>query len=108
MRRRFVIGATELTSEDEVQLANYLQSKTGGSFWHWIDNLWLFTTDDTEVTASSINRFLNKTKTRGYRAIVFEFPPQISGSGYGPNKGDRDMFAWIKNTWLRGHGEDSE
>lgn len=97
MRRRFVIAAQGLTSEQETKLREYLASH--GAWWHWISNFWLLTGTDIKVTTADIRNHI-KSLNADVRTVVFEFPEDTDWASLGKkNDAGKDMTDWIKNTW---------
>jgi hypothetical protein len=97
MKRRFVVGITGLSSDDQTKFVEFLR-KEGMGWWHWIDEVWLITSRSESVSAEQIRDYLHGLKT-GTRCVVFEIDEDKSWAGFGPNKAPQDMFAWLKTTW---------
>ena len=68
-RRRFVIAADGLSSEDEEKLRDQIRQL--GAWWHWIDNVWLLTTHDEAPTAKSIRDIKEKEVFLGINIPLF-------------------------------------
>ena len=101
MNRRFVIAVDGLTSEEQDKLRQFLA--THGAWWHWIDNFWLLsiTSDDETISVRSIRDSI-KEINKNTRAIVFEFPEDISWATFGKKNADgRSMGDWLKETWAK-------
>ncbi len=97
MTRRFVIGIEGLAREEERQFRDYLRDQ--GSWWHWIDNLWLFVTEDETINVRSI-RDQAKEINNDIRCLVLEIPGDIDWAGSGKkNAKGKSMYDWLKTTW---------
>jgi hypothetical protein len=98
MKRRFVIGVEGLDQDDNKELARLL-GRGNRSWWHWIENFWLFVTDESDpITASEIRDFI-KGLNRKARVLVFEFERHLAWSGKGPKTPDKDMYVWLRKDW---------
>jgi hypothetical protein len=95
--RRFVVAAQGLDKDSENNFIEYVKSN-GFGWWHWIDNFWLLTTNNSTITAEDIQQ--NIDSGNGFnRNLVIEIEGSISWHGFGPAKTDNNMFEWIKNNW---------
>ena len=101
MKRRFVIGVSGLSIVQEQLLREYL--RTLGAWWHWTDGLWLFTTEDAEITAGAIRTKIREIgPASGLRVVVLEVKESITWATFGPtSKGPegKSIASWIKSTW---------
>jgi hypothetical protein len=88
------IGGIEETVGERIK--GYLESH--GSWWHWINNFWLFVTDEEEISVDSLCDYLSGLG-RDVRTIVFEFDEEIAWAGSGPRKRGNNMFEWVHETW---------
>ena len=99
VKRRFVVGIDQETSEDVSSFFKYIEQQEFG-WWHWIGNLWLLTTDDKQITVVAIRDKLTKI-TNGGRVIVIEVSSTYWAT-YGP-KGEKseseNMSRWIHDSW---------
>lgn len=97
MMRRFVIGIDALNDEQEAEFRRYIASK--GPWWHWINNLWLMTTTDDDITAAQIrNKILNINQAA--RIVVFEFPEDITwATSSTKNAKGKRLSDWLKSPW---------
>ena len=96
MSRFFVIGINPTTSEQTDSIRNWLQSQNG-TWWHWIDGMWLVVSHDPNVTAASIRENIDRL-TPGVHNLVLQVQP-INWSGFGPKSENRNMFTWIESVW---------
>jgi len=96
MARRFVIGIGGIQEIVGERIKGYLDSH--GSWWHWINNFWLFVTDEEDITTESLRDYLSGLAS-DVRTIVFEFDQEIAWSGAGPREPGNDMFEWVHQTW---------
>jgi hypothetical protein len=101
MNRRFVIAVEGLTPEEQDKLRQFLAAH--GAWWHWIDNFWLLsiTSGDENISVSLIRERI-KEINYDTRAIVFEFPEDISWATLGRmNAKGRSMADWLRSTWAK-------
>jgi|SRR5215469_11470284 len=99
MKRHFVIGAHGLTAPQEDAFRKLLSSK--GIWWHWINNFWLFTTNDTSMKVDNIVDSIEKINPNAH-CLIIEFPRDHTWAGRGPlneNNPDENMFLWLKDYW---------
>ncbi len=105
MKRRFVIAAEGLDSAQEQKLKDYIREL--GAWWHWIDNIWLLTTSDEDVSTAKIRDQI-KQISRSARALVMEVA-DIDWAGFGKkNKAGKNQHDWLRSTWStsdEGHNE---
>jgi hypothetical protein len=94
MSRRFIVGIADATPAQNEALRKYF--KENGSWWGWILNFWLVTTN--EVTKAKVIRDKLMEKVRPSDIIVIDQDDPI-WAGYGTKTAERDMFRWIKGTW---------
>jgi hypothetical protein len=95
--KRFVVAVEGLSESQHAELGVFI-GKNNLSWWHWIENFWLLVDLDDELTAAEIRDALNMIAP-GNRKFVIEIVGNDHWAGYGPNKGDRNMFTWIHETW---------
>lgn len=98
--RRFVIGVSSVTPDQEKAIQEYLGSL--GGWWHWISNMWLLASnsDSSELSASRIAGMIIVLAPES-RAVVFEFPEDINWALYGKTKEERErMGAWLRSSWM--------
>ena len=97
MRRRFVIGIDGLNAAEEKEFREYISEQ--GAWWHWINNLWLLTTKDEDITTAKIRNRILKIDPDA-RVIVFEFAEDIDWAASGStNSKGKKLSGWIKETW---------
>lgn len=97
-RRRFVIGLSGVTADQENQFRDYVAREVG-SWWHWIDGLWLATTRSGGPKASDIRDKANKIAP-GCRCVVFEFPEDITWAATETTgRSGRRMADWLHEPW---------
>lgn len=96
MMRRFVIGVSGLSKDKSTAFKDTLNEY--GGWWHWIGNFWLLVTDDEDLDVEVLRDRLSSLEAE--RAVVFEFPEDISWATLGGvNKDGKHMADWLKNTW---------
>jgi hypothetical protein len=99
MKRRFVIGIDAFDEDQESTFRAYIASK--GSWWHWINNFWLMTTNDDDVTAAEIRNEILRLKPNA-RTVVFEFPEDVTWAASGSkNASGKKLADWLKDQWKR-------
>jgi hypothetical protein len=101
MNRRFVIAVEGLTSDEQDEFRQFLAAH--GSWRHWVDNFWLLSiTSGDEIISVGLIRDRIKEINYDTRAIVFEFPEDISWATLGKmNAKGRRMADWLKSTWAK-------
>lgn len=100
MKRRFVIGVDKFTAE---QHTRFKDSIDGDSiyWWHWIDGMWLITTDDEDITTSTIRDKIKEINASA-SAVVFEFPEDITWSALGiKNAEGKQLSDWLRGVWAK-------
>jgi hypothetical protein len=103
MRKRFIIlvDTTDQTQND----AFFKHIKASGQFgwWHWFNGSWLLCTTIQSHTAESVRNMVAQFFS-GENHMVFELRPDGSDAwyGFGPNEGEKNMFAWIRENWKKG------
>ena len=95
--RRFVIATAGLDARSELAFAQFLNSK-GGSWWHWIENFWLFVTENETITAEAIRDWLINKTGNDQRSVVIEFTDYKTWAGARPEK-EVDAFEWMHRVW---------
>lgn len=98
MTKRFIIALDKSTKAQNKELVSYFKQKKF-AYWHWISNLWLITTDNEEVTPTSLRTAFREIMPNEYMMI---FEVNNSGNkwaGFGPSGEKKNMFRWLKNTW---------
>ena len=98
VKRRFVVGIDQETSEDTSSFIEYIRQQ-GFGWWHWIDNFWLLTTRDTQVRTTTLRNKL-KEITGGKTVIVMEVK-STKWATYGPSgEGDSpNISKWLNSNW---------
>jgi hypothetical protein len=99
--RHFVIAVQGLQPDQERQLADYVAAF--GNWWHWIDNLWLLVTSDTDIKTRAIVQKITELNSAS-NAVVFEFPEDIDWSARLPRDDKSDSVAggeWLYRYWSR-------
>ena len=96
MARRFIIGIGGIEEIVGERIKGYLDSH--GSWWHWINNFWLFVTDEEDISVESLRDYLADLG-KDVRTVVFEFNQEIAWAGAGPHGKKENMFKWIHETW---------
>ena len=96
MSRQFVVGIDAVSDEQKRKLREHFSE--GGSWWNWMPNFWLVTTDE-ESAASAIRDRICEIAP-GADCMVIEID-EGSWAGYGPATVKRNMFNWMKNTWKK-------
>lgn len=94
MSRRFIVGIEESTPEQRDSLRKFF--KEHGSWWSWIPNFWLVTTDEEAATSYLRDRIM--AIVPGANVIVID-QDQPHWSGYGTKTEKSDMFRWLRGTW---------
>jgi hypothetical protein len=98
MKRRFVIAADKLSTEQDKELKEFLH-KYGG-YWHWIDNFWLLAVEGQEDVSAAKIRDKIKAINSESRAIVLEVGEDITWAGFGKkSSAGRNQHDWLKTTW---------
>ena len=96
MKRLFVIGIDSTTKEQAKSIEEWL-NKSGLSWWHWIDGMWLVVSHDSAITAASIRDKLNTLAPEVTHLAIAVEP--ITWAGFGPNSEKRNMFNWLRKNW---------
>lgn len=97
--RRFVI-LVSLTADQETKLIEYL-SKVGLGYWHWVQGSWLIEGHDNDLDMCTELRDEVQKIAPTEPSLVFEVTgvkPNFAGFGVQTEK--RNMFTWIRDTWL--------
>jgi hypothetical protein len=98
MRRRFVIAVEGLDAKQESRFRDYINKESFG-WWHWINNVWLLTTNDEAVSTEEIRRHIQSLNSNA-RCLVFEFPEDITWSATATvNAKGKSMTEWLLTTW---------
>lgn len=95
MKRRFIVAVQGLKQEQETDFVAYLRKERLG-WWHWIANTWLVTTKREDITAADLRDTLREIASPN-RCIVIEVTGASRWSG---TRDDKDMFDWIRSTWM--------
>ena len=97
MRRRFVIGADALTKAQESKFREHIASK--GAWWHWIGNLGLFTTINSDISAQQIRDYILDLHPEA-RVVVLEFPEDLDWAASNTkSKSGKELAGWLKSPW---------
>ena len=97
-KRRFIVAIDGMTKEEERKFIEWIRSE-GFGWWHWISNLWLLTSRSEETSAKKIRDQIGELSDHRHN-LVIEIPEDIDWQGYGPSNEKRNMFNWLKTTWL--------
>ena len=100
MTRKFVVGIDEETPEDVSSFLNYIKQQRFG-WWHWIDNTWLLTTYNEQVTVVEIRDRLREIT--GKKTVVVIEVKSVAWATYGPmGEGDsKNISRWIRDYWSK-------
>jgi hypothetical protein len=96
MTKWFVVGTESITAEQEKSFIAYIHDEHGFGWWHWIPNFWLITGSGS-ISCDEIRDKLLEIAP-GKDSIVVEVNP-VTWTGFGPNQGKENMFAWFYTTW---------
>lgn len=98
MKRRFVVGLDSFTKEQHEEFKNKIDGP-GIYWWHWIDGMWLITTDNDEITTGKIIEQI-RTVNEKSRAVVFEFPEDVTWTTtVHKNASGKKISDWLKSKW---------
>src|SRR5688572_27197212 len=94
--RRFVIAASGQTADQQKAFREYLSLY--GGWWHWIENFWLFVTDDLTLTCEAIR---NQARDLGAtQVVVFEFTEERDWAASGrKHPSGISQWDWLETTW---------
>lgn len=94
----FIIATDELSKDESTKISDYVKSLKV-AWWHWIDGLWLVSTNKKEISTSKLLDDVEKiVSSSNPNIIVMEVDP-ITWSGYGPSNNSKNMFSWIHRNW---------
>lgn len=97
MKRKFVIGASALSLEQEKAFLAHLKSE-GMGYWHWISGMWLVIDPKGRTPTKSLRDALVRIAP-GHRILVMRIEGRTHWSGYRPSHMKKDMFRWVKEAW---------
>ena len=95
--KRFVVAIDGLTAVQTKKISDIFRGKQG--WWHWIDGFWLVTDKTNTLTAAEIRDAIGEVVPSA-RRIVIEITGHEAWAGYGPTKESKNMFKWIRETWV--------
>ena len=96
MITRFAIGVSDMSSEEDGKLRDYLK-ENGYGWWHWIENLWLVIDTSGKLTAGDLFDALRGIAPEKWN-IVLEIEQVKDWAGYGPAGKKQNMFNWFEDT----------
>lgn len=99
MRRRYVVAIDELSSAQRQQFLSYVK-EAGFGWWHWIGDFWLLTKTGEPISAADLRDKILEISP-GKRCIVMEVKEAGRWAGFGPSGASKNMFNWIRETWLK-------
>lgn len=68
-------------------------------WWHWMRDGWLLIDPKERFSVSDIRDQI-KTTHGTLTSMVIEIKgSEDTWAGFGPNKGEKNMFDWLKRTW---------
>jgi hypothetical protein len=98
MKRRFVVAADKLSTEQEKEFRRFLTQF--GGFWHWIDNFWLLAVGGEEDISVAQIRDKVHAINPASRIIVLEVGNDVDWAGRGKkNSAGKNQHDWLKTTW---------
>lgn len=98
MSKRFIIGIDESNEDQNQEFLNFLKANDFG-WWHWIDNLWLLTTDSDKHDAVSLSNKLNSIYPSIRRLVIELNKDGDTWAGFGPSSKVANMFDWLNSDW---------
>ncbi|ENG7518036.1 hypothetical protein ABVD55_001181 [Vibrio harveyi] len=99
--RRFIVAAQGMSVDAEKQLKDYFQ-ENGLGWWHWIENVWLITSNRDDINATDIHDKIDKSPVN-VRVLVIEIDRSKDWTGYGPSTENNNMFEWLRTSWTAGN-----
>lgn len=99
MKKRFIVMLDQGgTSEQNTKFKDYC-GDNGLNWWFWLKSSWLLV-DKNGIHSADAVRNAAKNFFPGNHCLVIEFSDEgDTWSGFGPSKGNRNMFKWIRNNW---------
>ena len=98
MKKRFIIVIDSVDKEIEDKVTEYVSNNNFG-WWHWIDSMWLVTSKDKNITSAVIRDNIGELTSN--RLMVMEVKNNFnSWAGRGPNNEKKNMFTWLRSTWV--------
>ena len=97
MTRHFIIGMDSVKSDQTKAISAWL-NEHGCGWWHWVDGMWLIDSDSDELDVVTVRDKICEIAP-GVNNLVLEVDPD-SWAGYGPQSEKRDMFKWLKDSWI--------
>ena len=99
MRNRYIIAISSLTTEEE-KIINDLIDSYDGSWWHWIENIWLFATENDNFSTKNIREDIIEKLGDSVKILVIGIDPTGDGwAGLGPSDKQKNMFNWLQENW---------
>lgn len=100
MSKRYIVAVDSSTKEQETAFLALVKAD-GLGWWHWLNNFWLLTDSEGQLSASEIRHKIMETYPTIHCLVIELSGTEDTWAGYGPNTEARDMFKWLKNTWGR-------
>lgn len=96
MKKRYIVCLNDSTKEQEEAFLKYIE-KENFKWWHRFSNIWLLVDVTGESDVKSLRSAVNKAFDFEHN-LVFELK-KGNWAGYGPIKGEKDIFSWLKDNW---------
>ena len=93
MTKRFIVGTTNLSEEEEKQFIKFLASNDV-RWWHWLPNFWLLKSSADIIDCEKIRDAIAR------RCLVMEVEGDLDWAVIGgKNAKGKDFSDWLKGTW---------
>jgi hypothetical protein len=98
MKKRYVVLVEEATkAQDDAFLSWVREEKIG--WWHWMSSAWLLSDSKGRFSAGEIRNKLKETHGTATTLVLELRNGGDTWAGYGPKRGEKSMFDWIKKAW---------
>jgi hypothetical protein len=100
MKKRFVIGISQATAQQETAFVEHI--KPNCAWWHWVTNLWLLVDANGVYTAATLRDLIN-AYFPGANTMVIELSPDGADlwAATVPAGNLSQAKEWLENTWTR-------
>ena len=98
--RKFVVCIDGETPEDVSAILDYNEEQ-GLGWWHWIDNIWLLTTNKKQITVGELrDKFMDLT---GDKTVAVIEVKSVTWATYRPTGkvGSKSISKWIEDHWSK-------
>jgi hypothetical protein len=100
MRKRYIVAVNSSTKEQVESFIEFIKAN-GLGWWHWLDNIWLLTDSAGILNAKKVRDEVSDTFPNINNLVIELNETGDTWSGFGPNSDKRNMFNWLKKTWIK-------